>query len=408
VAYNDQFMLIPRQFSDYLFDLNTKVDRNVYCLGGPDVEVNWKCNATYLAQKGVAREKINTTLSYCCSDVFDINQEGYSETIHYRHFLHGKIPVSFAKFLVYLTRYLPRGCVPDCDRLMYNFKTFAFAAVQRKYPYFAPMTAMDTRASTLSLVDTAQCYAEIHASSLWQPPSAAEYHRAVEQRRLPPVDYSRPFSEQLDKVPTSILFLPQDFTAWFIHPMFNAEGCFGYDAFSHEISWDHCLVHLKRKGGFRHHPHQTWFVSLPPHRPISGSALLGHAHPFAAMNNERRSLNFTRIMMMVREPRGYMWDQRAICLAHDHQARRVVMRKCVRSYQEDPSQWFFVRGEGPGSHPMTTVSMIRSVPQPDWCVSRGNEVERGDQLFVTNGSLMFRRCGEPNPQTMYFEFELLP
>ena len=40
-------MLVPRQFSDYLYDLNTKVHKNVYCLGGPDVE-KWKCKADAL------------------------------------------------------------------------------------------------------------------------------------------------------------------------------------------------------------------------------------------------------------------------------------------------------------------------------------------------------------------------
>ena len=31
--FNDQFMLIPRQYSDYIYDLNTKVEKGVYCLG---------------------------------------------------------------------------------------------------------------------------------------------------------------------------------------------------------------------------------------------------------------------------------------------------------------------------------------------------------------------------------------
>ena len=31
--FNDQFMLIPRQYSDHIYDLNTKVEKGVYCLG---------------------------------------------------------------------------------------------------------------------------------------------------------------------------------------------------------------------------------------------------------------------------------------------------------------------------------------------------------------------------------------
>lgn len=45
-------MLIPRKFSDYLYDLNTKVvQKGVYCLGGPDVET-WKCDKQLLQSKG--------------------------------------------------------------------------------------------------------------------------------------------------------------------------------------------------------------------------------------------------------------------------------------------------------------------------------------------------------------------
>ena len=31
--FNDQFMLIPRQYSDHIYDLDTKVEKGVYCLG---------------------------------------------------------------------------------------------------------------------------------------------------------------------------------------------------------------------------------------------------------------------------------------------------------------------------------------------------------------------------------------
>ena len=52
VLLNDQFMLIPRKFSDYIYDLDTKVvQKGVYCLGGPDVET-WKCDKQLLQSKG--------------------------------------------------------------------------------------------------------------------------------------------------------------------------------------------------------------------------------------------------------------------------------------------------------------------------------------------------------------------
>ena len=62
VLLNDQFMLIPRKFSDYLYDLNTKVvQKGVYCLGGPDVET-WKCDKQLLQSKGEPSEQANVFL----------------------------------------------------------------------------------------------------------------------------------------------------------------------------------------------------------------------------------------------------------------------------------------------------------------------------------------------------------
>ena len=55
MLFNDQFMLIPRQFSDHVYDLDKKVYKEVYCLGGPDVET-WKCNATELDKRNYSKE----------------------------------------------------------------------------------------------------------------------------------------------------------------------------------------------------------------------------------------------------------------------------------------------------------------------------------------------------------------
>ena len=97
--FNDQFMLIPRAFSDYLYDLDTKVKKGVYCLGGPDVET-WKCNTTELRRRGVSEAKIQSVLPYCCPDILnkDNNVIGRSERIHYKHLETGKIPLGRTHF----------------------------------------------------------------------------------------------------------------------------------------------------------------------------------------------------------------------------------------------------------------------------------------------------------------------
>jgi hypothetical protein len=420
VAFNDQFMLIPRQYSDYLFSLDTKVDRRVYCLGGPDVEVKWKCNATALTSRGVSQEKINQTLSFCCSDVFKSNLLGFSETIHYRHFLYGNISVGLGKFLVYITRYHGTNkCRPDCDRLMYNFKTFAFHNLQRTYPYMGKLNAMDTRGSVLSLVDTGQCYAEIHeSSSLWNPISAATFHEGITKGLYPVVNYNKTFSEEYEKYPPSLLFHPNDFAAWFIHPTHNVEGCMTYDDKQpplQRISWGNCTVHLKRKGGFRYHPSQTWFVSVVPHTPVQMNSAFRdhhHLHPFIALRSPQLSnnLNMTRIMMVVRDGKSYLFNlAKTQCLSLNLQKGPVVsFVNCVKTYEADPWQWFTVIGEGPGSHSMTTLAMIRSVANPSQCISRVNEVIQGDVFVIpANRRLSARECGGRDPQLMYFEFELI-
>jgi hypothetical protein len=83
VPINDQFMLIPRQFSDHLFSLDAKVQKGVYCLGGPDVEET-KCNEKDMRRRGILSDlQINQTLDCCCSDVLDkMKSNGRVSTHH--------------------------------------------------------------------------------------------------------------------------------------------------------------------------------------------------------------------------------------------------------------------------------------------------------------------------------------
>ena len=262
VPINDQFMLIPRQYSDYMYDLNTKVHKDVYCLGGPDVET-WKCDKTSVqsfyeqmnhdiltgnvSTSLLSESKymhlldnipllVNESLSYCCSDVHTKNRFGYSETIHFRHLLNGKIPIAMTKLPVYLVRINPirklivdatyrddlllqdntnpvilldstdnkethsNGqpkmkkalivddnfmCLPECGRLNHNYKDFVAAALQNIYPYWAPMDIMDTRSVMINAADVPKCELMNHPTlTSYQPISARQFHRLQEQQRL--------------------------------------------------------------------------------------------------------------------------------------------------------------------------------------------------------------------------------
>ena len=152
-VFNDQFMLIPRQFSDYLYDFNTKVNKNVYCLGGPDVE-KWKCNASELKKRKFSDEKIAQNLEYCCPDLLAGNNNlmGMSEAIHKRHLRYGQIPISMGRFPVFLTRRLEVNkemkCHPECFRIYaLNYKEYLYQSgnMSHVYPYMSSPEFPDTR-----------------------------------------------------------------------------------------------------------------------------------------------------------------------------------------------------------------------------------------------------------------------
>ena len=93
-----------------------------------------------LEQRKYSPQMAQHTLDACCPDVFGDNREGYSETIHLRHLMHGqgdtrfdgfeiivgsyyqsiyllllgKIPLAFGRFPVFLTRRRPdTTCYPE-------------------------------------------------------------------------------------------------------------------------------------------------------------------------------------------------------------------------------------------------------------------------------------------------------
>ena len=65
-------MLIPRKFSDYIYDLDTKVvQKGVYCLGGPDVET-WKCDKKLLLSKGELWDHLRALEYHAADWVFTV------------------------------------------------------------------------------------------------------------------------------------------------------------------------------------------------------------------------------------------------------------------------------------------------------------------------------------------------
>jgi len=416
VAFNDQFMLIPRQYSDYIYDLNTKVNESVYCLGGPDVET-WKCNRTQLIEKGIGEQKINQTLQHCCADVFDTNVLGFSETIHYRHLLQGKIPVSLARFPVYITRYFDY-CLPDCDRLHYNFKMYGFEALQYKYPYFAPMSALDTRAQVISSTDTDQCFVMTNKVSLYKPMKATKYHEEIDQGKYKALNYSENLYTQWDRLPTELRFNQHLFHPWKIHPSQNVEGCLSVSE-TLKIGWDVCKNHARYKGGRRYHPRQTFYLIIQPHTytMLQNPLLLAANHAQQSFLIDKQSSwkehfpRMTRIMYPGHIPRWYNLNGKLYCFTTNWNSYTIELSICVDRYEENPNQWFqLIEGETAGNHPLTTVGMIRSAVRSKYCIVRGNVQDVEETTMPKSDSgLTLAGC---SPQTSppgyrYFEFEII-
>ena len=313
VLLNDQFMLIPRQFSDYLYDLDTKVEqKGVYCLGGPDVETS-KCDERLLRSRGVSELMINATLRRCCSDVLKllaspsrkgINEEGFSETIHLRHLAMGKIPVALAYFPVLLTRLqgkgLPHVCNPECGRLYYNAKEYFFSAGQSVYPNFLDPVWPDTRFRPLTTRDQVGAKDHIFLSQLfnfltcqvvcemvnspefeWDPIPAEQFHSLLSGTGSGSgsgagsgsggryrVDYSKSLYQQQRDLHPSILLPSRELQVFRLHPSWNAEGCLTYNLTSKTTVWDECTEHFRKRGGLRVDPAQLFFLQVEvPHYP---------------------------------------------------------------------------------------------------------------------------------------------
>jgi len=419
VLLNDQFMLIPRQFSDYLYDLDTKVvQEGVYCLGGPDVET-WKCDAAALRSRGVEEATIQQTLRHCCEDVLRLlaskdrtgpNEEGFSETIHLRHLAKGKIPVALGYFPVLLTRLQAapkqRGgqaqtqvCNPECGRLYYNAKEYFFTAGLSVYPYAADPVWPDTRYRALTTRDQVLCELVNHPQFPWTPISAEAFHAlAAKQPARFGVDYARSVIAQQSRLHPSILPPAHLLAAWRLHPCWNAEGCLTYSFSAKKIIWDQCNDHFRKRGGLRMDPSQMFFLAVyPPKYPsyLQGQGLpaisafdaarrteiqLGGRHDYTTLNPNvyvhpvAAPQNVTRIMLLDRDPASWNFLDRVLCLtASKYELNAPLsMQPCRGDGQASGhfQDFLAVRGTIDGSHPHTTIGRLQLVGAPQWCVSR--------------------------------------
>lgn len=430
VPLNDQFMLIPRKYSDYLYDLDTKLQPNVYCLGGPDVE-QWKCNATILQSltPPLSPERINATLEACCPDVFELNRIGFSETIHFSHLLYGNIPISMGHFPVYLTRYFKNRkneqCYGDCPRLTYNFKVFAFDVLQKEYAEnWSPMSPVDTRSLPISETDSSRCaYFNRPDSSDYRPISAYNLLQIAQNASSAhsALDYQVSLYKQWEHLHPSLQFNPVAYSAWRIHPGWNTDGCLTVNFTDHQLSWSDCRQLLDYKSGRRHDPRQFFILHLKPHHSIitrDPVRLTGDIEPLDFANLPLPK--WTKIAIQRRHPVTYDLERIALCWTISStkggDGKRVIeLQPCdvpegkVNPF--DKAQWFkTVEGQTQGAHPITTVAMIQSKKFPTQCIARGPHEDAGLSKKIVHNRLSVFACDGSDINTvsrLYFEFEYL-
>ena len=423
--FNDQFMLIPRQYSDYLYDLNTKVQKGVYCLGGPDVET-WKCNATALRSKGVPDDTIASVLPHCCADIHNKsamgNRIGYSEHIHGRHLLMGKIPLGIGRFPVFIARRTPKGiCYGDCFRIYsFQYKETIFTYESEAYPYLMPPVWPDTRGHLISSRDRNLCYALKETVFPWSPIKAVDFHRAVgdgskgasDKISNYAVDYSKKLTDPSQRLHPSILLNPKDTEMWRIHPTWNTEGCLTFSFKTKQVGWEACRGHSMAKTN-TYNPTQLFFLYVVPTKPKA----LEHLHPkayhapnwFPESTYYHPVSNFTKVMMLNSEPVNMDYRKGAKCLtAESFQLEaKITVADCTANRMEPLQTFLTVRGQADGSHPQTTNGQLRFAARPDLCLCRHDNKVVDYSLFPENDNLFVYKCEwKAHYHKNIFEFEL--
>ncbi len=86
----------------------------------------------------------------------------------------------------------------------------------------------------------------------------------------------------------------------------------------------------------------------------------------------------------------------------------VTFVDCLVDTEHRSQQFQAVRGLTRGSHPETTVGRIHFATQPELCVSRDDNREKGLTKIAASGRLALMECyKEAQQQRLLFEFELV-
>ena len=422
-TFNDQFMLIPRQFSDYLYDLNTKVTKEVYCLGGPDVE-QWKCNRTELQRRGVSEEKIASVLPYCCADIFtDFNGMGWSEIIHRRHLKSGKIPVSLGRFPVALTRVYGDYCEVECFRVYsYMYKEYVFLFKEDVYPYLVPSTWPDTLGRSIHARDREMCYIMKEKFFPWQPISAYNLHVMNSTNGSSSgyqLDYRKRLVDQLDRVHPSIIINPKDTEFWRIHPTWNVEGCLMIMYDTMELVWEQCIGHY-RKRIITYYYAQLFYIYVIPERRPADRAIGSHSYQRSSWFPEStykgdNTPNITRLVSLHYKGGGLRYSPLALCLTASalREEASITMKHCSKDMNNKFQNLLTVRTQMDGSHPHSTIGQLAFAAAPHLCVARDDNKEKKDHfdntiIFPMSNKLFVFRCDwKAYFHQNMFEFELM-
>eukprot|EP01038_Epipyxis_sp_PR26KG_P010502 gene10502-14113_t len=280
---NDQFMMIPRQFSDYVYNLDSKIKRNIYCVGGPDVE-KWKCIPKELIKRKVDPKQIEIMKEYCCHDILTTNLAGHSERIHMSHLKEGQIPVTFGRFPMYLVRNKDNQCVPECFRLMINIKNYVILFNHSYYDYYTYPAWPDTIGRGVSMRDQSLCVLYNEDIFQWKPLPAFEIYQQISKikqtQQLNMINnhnntivFTDPKQQLLEidmkinnLIQNSVLLHPNDLQMWRIRLNWNNEGCLSTSFESKtKLVWMNCQDFQVRTGGMRHDARQMFSIYINGH-----------------------------------------------------------------------------------------------------------------------------------------------
>lgn len=469
VLLNDQFMLVPRRYSDHIFSLEEKIsgsiglNKPVYCLGGPDVEV-WKCNKSELSIRKYNQTVIDLTLHKCCPDPTIYTEYGLSERIHMRHLQSGKIPISLARFPVLLVRHgnvngIEYHCTPECFRLQLSLGVYLIQN-HMVYPYLLPTAVVrggegcnsnDMYLRPYSIRDHVTCLYIHNNAHKWKPIPAIEFHKILNnnnnktsEKNNHTIDYSTRLEDQRTVLHHSILPNPKDLEVFRIHPTWSLDGCLTYFHRVNALVWSRCIDHDYFDGGSpsTYSNLQIFFLYLAPVFDVYYSThmvynmkqggleevnLLYNVHKTFAHKyiDSSPGYNVTRIINYGKPLQGNI--VKCLTVSEITIGTTISMQNC--NFDKDNNNNLYsrqlfltVQGVAKGTHAMSSVGMIKLLARPDLCVARAagsmsyTEVKYRNKNILnppdneTSNILTLTNCCDDSRFDMsrsYFEFEML-